>query len=242
MDRRMRPAGLRRRHLCPPWHRPEGAGTPGRPPDRRVSSGRADQGWGAMLAGSYACYSNALSPYYRGRIIRGTFSMEIEPRSHGLAASYSETLPTGRLHARGTIVHAARGLYAHLQETAGDSRFFFCLFPPSPPASVLAGYMSTTAIIGPDPQPSVTRILMVRSPGSLPLTQDWGGYLPAAGSLADDLSGLGFELDEDRPSLDLLLSGFLAGSGSDGASQIPTAEFHAILELFDRHWLRLGGG
>jgi len=209
--------------------RPQLAGSP---------SGRGDRGAGAIPAGSYVCYSNALSPYYRGRIIRGTFTIELEPRLHGPAASYSEALPTGRLLARGTIVHTARGLYSHLREKAGDSEFFFCLFPPSPPASVLAGYLCTATVIGPDPQPSVTRILMIRSPNSSIPTGDRGSYLAAAGSIAEDLSDLGFELGDDPRSLDRLLSTFLAGSGSAGASQIPTAEFRDILELFDRHWLR----
>jgi hypothetical protein len=208
------------------------------------SSGRADQLSGAMPAGSYACYSNALSPYYRGQLIRGTLSIQLEPRSHGLMASYSEMLPTGRFLAKGPIAHTKRGLYGHLQEAGGDAQFFFCLFPPSPPGSVLAGYMCAATIIGPDPQPSVTRILIVRllNPDGPP--GDWGGYLPSEGSIVEDLSRLGFRLNDgaDVQSLDRQIWQFLGDAGSDGASQIPTAEFRAILGLFDRHWLRRGNG
>lgn len=201
-----------------------------------------DQGSGSMLAGSYACYSNALSPYYGGHLIRGTLSIEPEPRSHALAACYCEMLPTGRFVARGSIADTKRGLYAHTREAGGDAELFFCLFPPSRPASILAGYMCAPTIIGPDPQPSVTRILMIRTPDSAAPPSDWGGYLPSAGSIVEDLARLGFDLADQahRPRVDRQLRQFLAETGSDGPCQIPTTDFRAILGLFDRHWLRRG--
>jgi hypothetical protein len=53
------------------------------------------------LAGTYACYSHAWSPYFRGQIIRGEFSIAQQQGSQRLLARYSERLPTSRLHLEG---------------------------------------------------------------------------------------------------------------------------------------------
>jgi hypothetical protein len=198
------------------------------------SFSQGDRGLGAAFAGSYACYSNALSPYYRGQLIRGTLSIEAGAGSQEATATYSEMLPTGRLQLEGSLTLAKRGLCAHLREAGGDAQFFFCLFPPSPPGSVLSGYMCGATIIGPEPQPSITRILIIRLLDPTALPREWGGYLPPSGSIVEDLVRLGLKLDQ---SLDWQLLQFLAGNGSDGASQIPAAESRALLEVFDRHWL-----
>ncbi|TIW37615.1 MAG: hypothetical protein E5V72_30045, partial [Mesorhizobium sp.] len=126
--------------------------------------------------------------------------------------------------------------YAHLKETSGEAQFFFCLFPHSRPGSVLGGYLCGTTIIGPEPQPSLTRILMIRLRNPAP--QGWGGYLPLDGSIADDLASLGVAIEQPE-MVDRQLAQFLAGdSKGGGASQIPPAEFRGILDVFDRHWLR----
>ena len=67
--------------------------------------------------------------------------------------------------------------------------------------------------------------------------EEWGGYLPPGQSIAGDLTSLGLSIEEPQ-ALDRQLAQFLAGTGDDGASQISPAEFRAILDVFDRHWLR----
>ncbi|RUW69632.1 hypothetical protein EOA29_36445, partial [Mesorhizobium sp. M1E.F.Ca.ET.063.01.1.1] len=42
-----------------------------------ASPGHDDKGVGQALAGTYACYSRAWSPYYRGQLIRGRLSIEV---------------------------------------------------------------------------------------------------------------------------------------------------------------------
>ena len=62
-----------------------------------AAAGGAAAGPDGYLCGAYACYSHAQSPYYRGRIIRGT--LVIQPaarRADGLVATYSQALATGR--------------------------------------------------------------------------------------------------------------------------------------------------
>ncbi|MER8874487.1 hypothetical protein [Mesorhizobium sp. M0814] len=200
------------------------------------TSAHEDRSAGAALAGAYACYSQALSPYHHGQLIRGSLSIKAGPEGHGLTASYREILPTGQLLISGQVSLAKRGLYAHLKETDGDAHFFFCLFPQSQPGSVLGGYMCGGAIIGPEPQPSLTRILIVRLHDPAP--EAWGGYLSSDRSIAEDLAALGLIIERPE-AVDRQLAQFLIGDRRDGGpSQIPPAEFHAILETFDRQWLR----
>jgi len=210
--------------------------------ERRVGaqfevSAHEDRSLGVALAGTYACYSRALSPYYRGQLIRGSLSIETGPGAHGLTAMYREALPTGPLVLGGSVTLAKRGLYVHLREAGGDGQLFFCLFPPSQPGSVLGGYICGTTVIDPEPHPSMARILMIRLRNPVPGAEAWGGYLPSDQSIAGDLASLGLSIEQPQ-ALDRQLAQFLAGPGDDGANQISPAEFRAILDVFDRHWLR----
>jgi len=205
------------------------------------AAGHEERGLGSGLAGTYACYSCAWSPYYRGQLIRGRFSIEAGPGAHGLVASYREALPTGPLQFAGPVTPARRGLYVHLKEVGGDSQFFFCLFPQTQPVSVLGGYMCGSAVIGPEPQPSLTRILLVRLRDATSGAGTWGGYLPPGGSVAADLAALGIVLDHPD-AVDRQLGQFFGANGGGGGSQISPSEFRAILDVFDRHWLNRQNG
>ena len=200
-----------------------------------TASTRDDRNLGLALAGTYACYSLAMSPYYRGHLIRGNMSIEFGPGAHDLTAAYREVLPTGQLLLSGPVSPEKRGLYAHLKEAGGEAQFFLCLFPQSQPGSLLGGYMCGGTIIGPEPQPSLTRILIVRLRDRAPDT--WGGYLSPDRSIAVDLASLGLTIEQPEV-VDMQLAQFLIGdSGHGAANQIPPAEFRAILDVFDRHWL-----
>jgi len=218
-------------------HRIDGAELERRAGLQSETSGSDERGLGTGLAGTYACYSNAWSPYYRGQLIRGRLSIESGPGTHALVATYRETLPTGQLQIVGPVMPAKRGLYLHLKEAGGDAQFFLCLFPQTQPVSVLGGYMCGTAIIGPEPQPSLTRILLVRLRDPAAVTESWGGYLPAGGSIAGDLADLGIVVEHPE-AVDRQLGQCLGADGEGGANQVPPAEFRAILDVFDRHWLR----
>lgn len=122
------------------------------------------------LAGTFVCYSHAWSPYFRGRLIRGELS--VAPVSSGtrLPATYTEMLPTGPMELRGVFTVGKRStMHLEVSDTLGGVPLLtFELFPASPPASILAGLMFGTTVIGPDVQPSVTRIVMVRLPVAAP--------------------------------------------------------------------------
>lgn len=188
------------------------------------------------LGGTYACYSHAWSPYHRGQLMRGVFTIESRAGASAPVAIYEEYLPTLRFRVKGPIEVAKRGMYLNLLEPGGEIQFLFCLFPPSPPVSALGGYMSGATIIGLEPQPSVTRIVLLRLPAITAKLQEWGGYLPFADSVAEDVAALGLKLD-DRKAADAHIKRFLGGSGSSGIDQIPSADFRALLEILDRCWL-----
>lgn len=192
------------------------------------------------LAGTYACYSRAWSPYYRGHLIKGILSIEAGPGLHGLTATYREALPTGQLVLGGPVTPAKRGLYVHLKEVGGDAQFFLSLFPQSQPGSVLGGYMCGTAIIGPEAQPSLTRILVVHLRDLAPGAASWGGYLLPDQSITGDLALLGMAIEQPE-QVDRQLTRFLVGGSDGGVHQIPPTEFRAILDVFDRHWLSHAG-
>ncbi|MER9330775.1 hypothetical protein [Mesorhizobium sp. M0488] len=202
-----------------------------------TSSSHEERSLAFALTGTYACYSRAWSPYYRGQFIKGILSIEAGPGLHGLTATYREALPTGQLVLGGPVTPAKRALYVHLKEAGGDAQFFISLLPQSQPGSVLGGYMCGTAVMGPEALPSLTRILVVRLRDPAPGATLWGGYLLPDQSISKDLATLGITIEQPE-QIDRQLMRFLVGGSDGGIHQVPPAEFRAILDVFDRHWLR----
>lgn len=199
---------------------------------RPVERGERDQ----SLAGTYACYSHAWSPYFSGRLIRGELAILDHGPSRGLLATYSETLPTGRLSLDGPIAASKRAMHLDLREAGGDSRLMLCLFPPTQPISMLAGLMAGATIIGPDPQPSVSRIAMVKLPAPSPRLREAAAYLPLQASVAADLAELGLPI-RDAVAFDGLMGDLLATGGSSGLDQMPAAKYRELVALLDQLWL-----
>ena len=191
------------------------------------------------LAGTYACYSHAWSPYYRGQLIRGELSIATASHPSRLLATYAEILPTGRLALEGPVTAGKRHIHLDLREPRGDAHFAYFLFPSTSPVSVLGGFMCGTTIIGPETQPSVTRIAMVRLPSMSSRLRTAGAYLPTQGSVAEDLTALGLRI-ADPATVDRRLGEFLAGSG--GLDQIPASAYQALVVSLDREWLTFSEG
>lgn len=204
-----------------------------------ASSGprRNGQGPALDLAGSFVCYSHAWSPYFRGRLIRAELSVAAPSHSGSrLPATYAEVLPTGRMELAGAIAIGKRAMHLDVSDSAGGLPVLsFCLFPTFPPASVLAGLMFGTTIIGPDAPPSVTRIVMVRLPAATARLRSADAYLPSQGSVAEDLVALGLRV-EDSAAVDSRVAAFLSG-GSSGFDQVSVSAYRALADLFDRSWL-----
>lgn len=187
------------------------------------------------LAGTFVCYSHAWSPYFRGQLIRGELTVGFESSPNRLPVSYTEVLPTGAMELRGLMVVANRGLHIQVSEATGSAQVVtFCLFHASPPASILGGLMFGTTRIGPDAQPSVTRIVMVRLPESKALLRSREAYL-SPGSIAEDLATLGLGVG-DPAATERLFAEFLMGDGG-GFDQVQVSTYRALADVFDRRLL-----
>lgn len=191
---------------------------------------------GLELAGTYVCYSHSWSPYFRGRLVRGELSITSNTGAGRLTARYSEKLPTGPMRLDGTASLSKHDLRLEVRDATGAAQLLtFCLFPPSPPASVLGGLMMGTTLIGPEAQPSVSRVVMVRLRSANPRLGLRDAYLPTKGSIAEDLGAFGVPIGE-FDALDRTMGAFLNG-GRDSFDQVPLTAYRALVDLFDRLWL-----
>jgi hypothetical protein len=141
------------------------------------------------LCGSYACYSQSWSPYARGQLIRG--SLVIAPgQRDGLTATYSESLMNHTVRLTGSPIIAQRSIFMTLIEPGGEIPIFFSLFLPRPPASILTGILAGATFVSPEPEPSASRIVMIRVPPSGALDATNRYLVPARGIIAADLADL----------------------------------------------------
>lgn len=201
---------------------------------RETSRSGAEPGPDASLAGTFACYSHAWSPYFRGQLICGELTIRVEPRASRLVATYVENLPTGPLPVEGPVTITQRMLSLDLLHSQGDVRFSISLFRPAPPVSVLAGYLTGATFLSPEAELTTTRIVLVRLPG--PVRRPAGAYLPADASLAADLTALGLPI-RNAAEVDRRLTAFLMSGRDRGIDQITADRYTALSEVFDENWL-----
>ena len=198
------------------------------------------------LCGAYACYSLAQSPYHRGRLIRGTLTIEpAARRAEGLVATYSQALATGRAHATGPATVAGRGLALGLvSHSPGAAPLFLHLLLPTPPASLLLGLMGGFVMVDPGGQPPyATRVLMLRTPIAAAALEESNRYLDepdAAAALARDLPALGLRV-ADAEGLAAALARSLvpegAGGAPPGSMRVFVEDYRALAAACDRVWL-----
>jgi hypothetical protein len=201
-----------------------------------LTTDRGMPGSALELSGTFVCYSHAWSPYFHGRLIRGALSVNADASPARPLVTYTEVLPTGPMVLKGSLSVVSRGLHALVSDDSGSAQVLtFSLFRPSPPASVLAGFMSGTTVLGPDAQPSATRLVAIRLPAAAARLRSADAYLPLQGSVAADLTLLGLRLD-DPDIVDRCLDEFL-NSGSGRFDQIPVPTYRALADVFDRIWL-----
>jgi hypothetical protein len=189
------------------------------------------------LAGSFVCYSRSWSPYFRGRLIRG--ALTIARRGGGFAARYVQSRVQERIEAQGSVDVLPRALMLYLREPHARTAFMLTLFPPMSLVSVLGGLIQGPAVLGVDPQPSVSRIVMVRVPELPAALFDADCLLRPGASVAADLAELGTPL-ADPAEADRLAAGFLAGGPTEPDDHVSLAAFRGLVEYFDREWIRQG--
>lgn len=185
------------------------------------------------LCGNYACYSSAWSPYYRGHLIRGALLIEPAQRGTGLSATYTESLFREPAAFSGPVILAGRTLHLHVREASGMPPLFITLIRPGPPASALCGVMSGATVVGPEPQPSMTRMAVIRVPEP---ADSSNRYLqPAPNAIAEDLLALGLRLDNPSET-DALLRDLLIGARG-GFDQVIEADQVRLVSALDRAYL-----
>ena len=185
------------------------------------------------LCGHYACYSWAWSPYYRGKLVRGSLAIAPGGRAPGLAATYTEELLGHAVRFLAPALICGRTLHFDLREQQGMSPLFISLILPGPPASALCGVMSGATVVGPEPEPSTTRFAAVRVPAE---PADSNRYFePAPGAVAEDLLAAGLRLSNPAEA-DALLRAFLAGP-TGGFDQASDADQTRLTTELDKAYL-----
>lgn len=194
----------------------------------------AEAGAATGMVGVFASYSFAWSPYFPGRIIRG--SLVVAPEGAGLAATYAQARASDRLVARGPVTLMRRATLIDLHEPMGRTAFHFTLFPPSALVSVLGGLIVGPAVLGADPQPSVSRVALVRLPAATERLLGADCVLDQGASLAADLQSLGAVLP-DPDEAERRLSAFLNHHPGGPYDHVTMDSFRALVAVFDRQWL-----
>jgi hypothetical protein len=188
------------------------------------------------LAGAYACYSHAWSPYFRGKLIRGALVIEASSRNSGaLRARYTEDVPVGVLELSGPVALANRSVHIDLVDPSAGFRLTMSLFLPGTLASVLVGVLSGVSIVDAHPQPAATRILMVRIPNTgLAGLQASNRYLdPTEGALSRDLIALGVPVSAPE-ELEPLLEALLSADVDNRYINVTAAEYATLTLAIDR--------
>ncbi|AWV21550.1 Hypothetical protein HVIM_00799 [Roseomonas mucosa] len=214
-------ADLLRRAELPP-HQPAEAQ---RPPD--VSGGH--------LCGHYACYSRAWSPYHPDNLIRGALQFLPSQRGQHLLADYTEALFGGTFHFMGEVLLRGRTAHVLLRAQGDIPPLYASLYIPGPPASALCGIIAGAALVGYEPRPSASRIVLVRTP--CPAAATNRHLRTEDGSIGEDLRQLGLPSGQ-AAGIDALLRDFLDGAGDRGRDQVPAALQERLCAELDRFYLR----
>ena len=125
-------------------------------------------------------------------------------------------------------------LHLELREAGSGAPIYITAFLPGRPASVLCGIASGATLMGADPQPSATRIVLVRVPaataGELHRSDRYLPLEPAA--LGADLLALGI-VPTDPGAAAAELRSFLAEGSRSGLSQASQEAQARLARLFD---------
>ena len=194
------------------------------------------------VCGDYAAYSHAWSPYFQDQLIRG--SLLIEPgKGNRFAARYREVLPSGPVELTGAAILVGRVLHLELHEPGSGAPIYFSIFLSGRPASVLSGVASGATLAGPDPQPSATRIVLIRVPdGSGAALERSNQYLaPEVSALAANFATAGILPAEPQAAAAELRS-FLRSGDRIGVDQVSQAAHARLAGAFEPVAPRSPGG
>jgi hypothetical protein len=211
----------------------------GRPvrPSAASQSATSDpaEAWRSHLPGTFACYSHAFSPIFRGKIMRGALTIAALDPAAPLGVSYIETTPFTELTHRGALSWNNRLIGLELRDQQKGSHVHMTLHCPSAPASTLTGLMVGPSFHDATPQPTVTRVLAIRVP-TFDLAALGGPdcvFDPRDHSIAAELVLMGLAI-VDPKALNRLFADFFAGGERGGFDQISVDESGRLNFALDR--------
>jgi hypothetical protein len=129
------------------------------------------------------------------------------------------------------VLTAGRILHFDLRESRSISPLFISLHLPGPPASVLSGVISGATAVGPEAQPSASRVVVVRVPSDAGVSGRYLGLAP--GAIAADLLACRMQLPESE-QVDGVIRDFLLTRGLD---HVPQSSQTALTSLLDQSYL-----
>ncbi|MBR0656723.1 hypothetical protein [Plastoroseomonas arctica] len=192
------------------------------------------------IAGHFATFCHSQAPHYQGRVTRGSMVIARD-RGNGMVATYAQNMPFGRAEAVGPVAFAGANLVFELRAPAvsGVMQYVITL-RPSPPASVLLGYIMGPATMHPSQPPFASRIVMVRVPDAAAEALAASNRYLEAGeerTAAQDLARLGLPV-ERTPGLDAALVAALRSepSWNTGSDRFPLDAAEAIVTACDALW------
>lgn len=191
-----------------------------------------------QLQGAYAAYSPAWSRYYLGKLIRGTLLIDQPRKLNRPQVTYSERLQGMQTRMQGSTYESGPLLFFNLLHEDGELPLFFSMFRPAPPVSMLLGHVAGASLIGPEPQPTVSRIVMIRVPAPGREVEDGNCYLGPDEPIVADLEALGLSVPQpDQVEQELQL--FLRGGPQGAMDQVSAQDMSRVAGLFDPIWLQL---
>ncbi len=214
-------------------------------PERLLALARAGPDAGApdrFLAGSYAVYTSAQSPYFSGRLLRGSLAVTTAKTPGGsLAATLVEQFAGLRASFTGPLLTTEHGLTMALYSATGTvGPVFIGVFRPTPPASLLAGIIMSFAAVHPGGQPPyAARLLAVRVPDKAAGTIEGSNrYLAQGESPGRDLRALGLRVDT-VPDMPARMAEWLAGDAWPwaGSDRLSPSDHADLVDRGDRLWL-----
>lgn len=140
------------------------------------------------LCGDFVAYSRAWATARAGEVIRGRFTIS-RARGGRFAVEYREEISGGALVMTGTGELAGRVLHALVRDPASNAPLLFSLLVPGRPATLLCGTIAGATFASADPEPSATRVVLLRSEAGAAVLDAGNRYLAPA-EIAADLAQL----------------------------------------------------
>jgi hypothetical protein len=193
-----------------------------------------------FLCGAYALYVPAQSPHFAGRILRG--SLRIAPHDrpgNGLTVTMVQHFAGIRAAFVGPATVMAHGFSTHLNSATGTfGSAFMAFFRPTPPASLLAGIISSFVAVHSGAQPPyAARLLALRVPdaASGPIEES-NRYLRMDEDPASDLAALGLPVSA-APDLSQRMTAWLRASRTQaGAHRLSPHDHVELVTRADAVW------